>query len=460
MSDQTNNATKNDAIQNTTFEEASKVVAEKEQETIHDKDEEDRKIAEVEANVEGTQQITDNIANEMRTGETSNAQDFIVMQNEITQMKAAMNEMALNQSGQQTGTINQDAGKDDKLVTLSYIQKNFRGLVLDPTSPKLARCNKRYMDVKLDIPTSFLLTDTCDLETQVKLIQRTLISKQVVFSDWMYYVITLCDDAMETHLTNSRNNPLSWSDAMYELFGTVQFLSRDFAKLDSIMDAQPMNGENLLSFFQKLCQQARRINGFDVLPALCLRTKTLLTPYRGLFTDEVIRSINTVTELERFLSRSLLSTDTYQGNPKVSKTMDNSLFALDTDKHGGYSDRYYCRNCTCPKCKNGSHSLKPGYCVNCSCVKCINHSNNRKKGSYSKTNNRQHFRINQISNDQRNHDDEVEYPSDMFPEDFEFSEDDEINLENEKSSLNSEIHEEIEVPTYNLNAVRARPLQY
>lgn len=383
----------------------------------------------------------------------------MAMKNEIAQLKETMNAMSVKQSNQQ-GIKSQGVIQDDKLTTLSYIQKNLGGLVLDPTSPKLARCNKRYFDVKLDISTSFLLTDSCDLEAQIMLIQRTLISKQVVFTDWMYYVITLCDGAMETRLTNSRGNPLSWADTMYELFGNIQFLSRDFAKLDSIMEAQPMNGENLLSFFQKLCQQARLIQGFDVLPALCLRTKNILAAYRGLFTDEIIRSFKSITELERFLSRSLLSTDTYQGNPKVSKSMNNSLFAIDTNKHSNYSDRYYCKNCSCPKCKNNSHSLKPGYCINCVCPKCTNYNKNRKKGNYNNNNKKQKFRINQISNDPLKSEDEIDYPSDMFPKDLEFSEDGGINVESNEESSELELDDEFGNPTYNLNAVNARPSLY
>lgn len=96
-------------------------------------------------------------------------------------------------------------------------------MILDPTSPKLARCNKRYFDAKLDIPTNFVLTADSNFETQISLIQRALISKQVVFSDWMYYVISLYDDTIESRLTNSRNDPLSWSDAMYEYLDQSNF---------------------------------------------------------------------------------------------------------------------------------------------------------------------------------------------------------------------------------------------
>lgn len=73
LQDQSMVAAKNDTIQNATLEEASKVVAGMKQETIHDKEEEDRKIAEVENNVEATQQTSDNLVNELRTSEASNA---------------------------------------------------------------------------------------------------------------------------------------------------------------------------------------------------------------------------------------------------------------------------------------------------------------------------------------------------------------------------------------------------
>lgn len=144
------------------------------------------------------------------------------------------------------------------------------------------------------------------------------------------------------------------------------------------MESEPMNGKNLLAFFKKLCQKARHIKGIDVLPSLCLRTKTLLSPYRfGLCTDEVIRSISSISELESFLSRSLLSTDVYQKIVPILNNGTNALFSLETNINVTSADYYYCTHCSCPKCKNASEHMKEGCCINCSCDKCVEFNKRR-----------------------------------------------------------------------------------
>ncbi|KAG0665767.1 hypothetical protein C6P45_000407, partial [Maudiozyma exigua] len=86
LQDQAKVAKKNDDIQNETLEEASRV-AEMKRETVSHKDKEKRKIPQVESNVEATQQNSENVVNEPRTSETSNAQDFMAMQEENKKLK-------------------------------------------------------------------------------------------------------------------------------------------------------------------------------------------------------------------------------------------------------------------------------------------------------------------------------------------------------------------------------------
>lgn len=345
-----------------------------------------------------TEMKTDDIIGEILADEAQNAKyqsqikaRLDSQENQIAQMTQAF--LQLQNNG---NIVNEDPISQDR-VRLATIKRNIPNLIVDANDPQLVGNQKRFTDITPVYPTDHVLTPDTNHETQILLIQNTLLSKHVAFQDWGIYLRSMCDATISHKLVLTDATPPSWPQALLLLFNDIDFFMRSVSSLQKLEHYMPTVGQPFSEYFQQLFALAFQVTEFSCLPSLCAQiVKAIQYDFPIVWPTEFVNQVTDLPAFQAFLRTTIPATAIYRGlkGTPVPTTDSNALFGLQTDDHSSYAERYYCQQCSCTKCTGNHFGLMRGYCTNCSCNNCSSRKQTDRSSSDTQTS---HYRINRAS---------------------------------------------------------------